>query len=84
MRTDRQTSMTQLKFVFHIFSKAPETVSREREEIYVCAEGAFIRISLPVIYVRKINSLYYVTPKAYCVCVCVHGQQNRLLHLKIK
>jgi hypothetical protein len=30
-RTDRQTSMTQLQVIFSNFSKAPETVSRERE-----------------------------------------------------
>jgi hypothetical protein len=34
-RMDRQTSMTQMKVVFRNFSKAPETVSREGEEIYM-------------------------------------------------
>ena len=56
------------------FESAWNGIKGGRINLYVCVEDEFIWISVPVIYVRKINSLYYVTPNAYrvCVCVCVY------------
>jgi len=73
-RMGRQTSMTQLKVVFHRFSQFFESawkgITGGGRNLYVYVEDEFLWISVPLIYVLHLLTALRNTERLSRVCVC--------------